>query len=193
MWLIYGLGNPGKKFQETRHNIGFLLIDAIVKKHNFKLIKKSRSKEIYKGFVNKNECLICKPLTYMNLSGIPISEIINFFKIPKSRIIVIHDDIDLSIGKIKIKLGGGNGGHNGLLNIDENIGVSYNRLRIGIGHPGSKELVNKYVLEKFNTNEKKIINNIIKLSVKYLHLIFNNKQLFLTKMAFRLKKFINGI
>ena len=85
MWLIYGLGNPGKKFQETRHNIGFLLIDAIVKKHNFKLIKKSRNKEIYKGFVNKNECLICKPLTYMNLSGIPISEIINFYKIPKSR------------------------------------------------------------------------------------------------------------
>ena len=93
----------------------------------------------------------------MNLSGEPIYEIKKFYKIINSKIIVIHDDIDLFIGKMKLKLGGGNGGHNGLLSIDSMIGKSYNRLRIGVGHPGSKELVNKYVLSKIQTDEKKNI------------------------------------
>ena len=122
----------------------------------------------------------------MNLSGSSIQEIMVFYKILKSNIIVVHDDLDLRIGKIKIKLGGGNGGHNGLLSIDQSIGVAYNRLRIGIDHPGSKEVVNKYVLEKFKKDEKMIINKIIELSIKDFHLLFNNKSLFLTKIASKL-------
>ena len=187
MWIICGLGNPGKKYQYTRHNIGFLFIDAIIKKYNFKLIKKNKSCEIYRGLINDDECLFCKPLTFMNLSGFSLQKIINFYKISKSNLIVVHDDLDLSVGKIKIKVGGGNGGHNGLVSIDQTIGVAYKRLRIGIGHPNLKELVNKYVLDKFKTHEKKIITRIIELSVKNIHLLLHNKELFLTKIAFKLK------
>ena len=89
----------------------------------------------------------------MNISGQPIREIVDFYKIPKSKIIVIHDDLDLALGKIKIKIGGGNGGHNGLLSIDETIGKNFKRLRIGIGHPGSKDLVSPYVLKKFSRKD----------------------------------------
>ena len=189
MRLICGLGNPGKKYQFTRHNIGFLFIDTIIKENNFKLIKKDKSKEIYRGLIRNTDCLFCKPLTFMNLSGFPINEVINYFKIPKSNMIVVHDDLDLSVGKIKIKVGGGNGGHNGLGHIDQMIGVSYKRLRIGIGHPGLKELVDKHVLEKFKTNEKIIITQIIELSVKNIYLLLHNKALFLTKIASQLKTF----
>ena len=188
MRLICGLGNPGKKYQYTRHNIGFLFIDEIIKENNFKLIKKDKSKEIYRGLIRNTDCLFCKPLTFMNLSGSPINEVINYYKIPKSNMIVVHDDLDLSVGKIKIKIGGGNGGHNGLADIDQIIGVAYKRLRIGIGHPGLKELVDKHVLEKFKTNEKIIITQIIELSVKNIHLLLLNKELFLTKIASKLKK-----
>ena len=193
MWLICGLGNPGKKYQNTRHNVGFQFVDEIIKKNNFKLIKKNKSKEIYRGLINDNECLLCKPIVFMNLSGSSIQEVVNFYKILKSNIIVVHDDLDLPVGKIKIKRGGGNGGHNGLLSIDNTIGVAYNRLRIGIGHPGLKELVNRYVLQKFKPNEKKIITKIIKLTIKDFHLLFDNKTLFLSKLSPKLKELINGI
>ena len=188
MWLICGLGNPGKKYQYTRHNIGFLFIDALIKKNDFQLIKKDKSKLIYRGSIKDTECLFCKPLTYMNLSGLSIREVISFYKISKSNLIVAHDDLDLSVGKIKIKIGGGNGGHNGLANIDQIIGIAYKRLRIGIGHPGLKELVDKYVLEKFKKDEKEVINQIIELSVKNIYLLLHNKELFLTKIASQLKK-----
>ena len=95
MWLICGLGNPGKKYFLTRHNVGFDVVDSLIDKNNW---------ELYKGTIDNNECLFCKPLTYMNISGQPIREIVNFFKIPKSKIIVIHDDLDLVVGKIKIKM-----------------------------------------------------------------------------------------
>ncbi|SVB85717.1 uncharacterized protein METZ01_LOCUS238571, partial [marine metagenome] len=94
----------------------------------------------------------------MNLSGPIIGELINFYKIPESKIIIIHDDLDLALGKIKIKTGGGNGGHNGLRSIDKTIGKNYKRLRIGIGHPGFKELVSSYVLDKFTSEDRKIID-----------------------------------
>ena len=172
MWLICGLGNPGKKYQNTRHNVGFDLADAIIKKYNFKLDKKDKTKKIYKGPIKKINCLFCKPQTYMNVSGSPIKEIVNFFKIPKSKILIIHDDLDLVVGKVKIKIGGGNGGHNGLFSIDESIGRYYKRLRIGVGHPGSKELVSPHVLGKFNREDRKIIDNIIELLTEKFSLIF---------------------
>ena len=117
----------------------------------------------------------------MNLSGQPIAEIVNFFKIPKSKIIIIHDDLNLKLGKIKIKVGGGNGGHNGLVNIDEMIGKNYKRLRVGIGHPGSKNFVSSYVLDKFSFEDRKIIDKKIYLITKFFSLIFENDSLFLTR------------
>ena len=161
MWLICGLGNPGKKYRNTRHNIGFDIADSIVNEYNFKLYKKDKTKEIFRGSIKKINCLLCKPQTYMNISGSPIREIASFYKIPKSKILIIHDDLDLVVGKVKIKTGGGNGGHNGLYSIDQAIGKNYKRLRIGIGHPGSKDLVSSYVLRKFDKHNREIVEKII--------------------------------
>ena len=188
MWLICGLGNPGEKYQNTRHNIGFDLVEAIIEKYNFTLDKKDKTKEIYKGSIKKNDCLFCKPKTYMNISGLPIREIVNFHKIPKSKILIIHDDLDLVVGKVKIKIGGGNGGHNGLSSIDDAIGTNYKRLRIGINHPGSKELVSSYVLEKFNIDDRKIIDKVIESITQKFSLIFEDDKLLLTKLSLEIKK-----
>ena len=185
MWLICGLGNPGKKYLLTRHNVGFDVVDSLIDKNSCELIKKDKKKELYKCTIDNNECLFCKPLTYMNISGQPIREIMNFFKIPKYKIIVIHDDLDLTLGKIKIKIGGGNGGHNGLLSIEEAIGKNFKRVRIGIGHPGSKDLVFSFVLKKFSVKDRKFINHKIELLTKYFSLIFENKSLLLTKIALK--------
>ena len=183
MWLLCGLGNPDKKYQYTRHNLGFDFIDSLVNFYDFNLIKKDKKIELYKGIFQERECLLCKPLTYMNNSGPPISKIKEFYKILKSEIIVIHDDLDLAVNKIKIKTGGGNGGHNGLLSIDESIGNNYKRLRIGIGRPKIKEMVSSYVLEKFSIQDRELIDKKITLLTKHFSLIFEDNSLFLTKIA----------
>ena len=183
MWFLCGLGNPEKKYKLTRHNLGFNVLDSIIETNNCILIKKDKYKELYKGKIGIHNCMLCKPLSYMNLSGLIIGELSNFYKIPKSKIIIIHDDLDLALGKIKIKNGGGNGGHNGLRSIDKNIGKNYKRLRVGIGHPGSKELVSTYVLEKFTHEDRKVIDNKINGLTKYFSLIFEDVGLLLTKIA----------
>ena len=188
MILICGLGNPGRKYKNTRHNIGFEFIDKIIDKYNFKIFKKDKDKELYKGKIKNKEYYILKPQRFMNLSGLPISNFVNYYKIPKRKLYIIHDDLDLTLGKIRIKFGGGNAGHNGLVNIDNKIGNSYHRLRIGIGHPGSKELVTKYVLEKFSSKEKAIIDEILEFSNENLELLFSNKELFLSKVNSLTKK-----
>ena len=183
MLFLCGLGNPEKKYKFTRHNLGFNIIDSIIETNNCILIKKDKKKELYKGKIGIRDCLLCKPLNFMNLSGPIVGELINFYKIPLSKIIIIHDDLDLALGKIKIKTGGGNGGHNGLRSIDKTIGKNYKRLRIGIGHPGSKELVSTYVLEKFTSEDRKVIDNKIHVLIKYFSLIFENDVLLLTKIS----------
>ena len=182
MWFIGGLGNPDSVHKLTRHNLGFDVADSLVNYYKFKVLKKDKNKELYQGYIDNEKCFICKPLNYINLSGPVVSEIIKFYKIPKQKIIIIHDDIDLIVGKIKTKIGGGNGGHNGLASIDESIGVNYKRIRIGVGHPGSKELVNNYVLSKIQTDEKKIYINLIENISKNFDLIFNNQTLFLNRI-----------
>ena len=183
MWFICGLGNPDKKYQYTRHNLGFDLINSLIDYYDFNLIKKDKTLELYKGIVGQEECFLSKPLTYMNQSGQPISKITNFYKILKPKIIIIHDDLDLAVNKIKIKTGGGNGGHNGLLSIDESIGNNYKRLRIGIGHPGIKEMVSSYVLEKFSIQDRELMDKKITLLTKYFSLIFEDDSLLLNKIA----------
>jgi len=183
MWFLCGLGNPDKRYELTKHNVGFDIIDALIDSNDFQLIKKDKNKELYKGRIGTYDCLLCKTLNYMNRSGPPLGEVVNFYKVPKSQIIICHDDLDLEVGKIKIKIGGGNGGHNGLLSIDETIGKNYRRLRMGIGRPTSKELVSSYVLEKFTNTDREIINNKINLLVKNFSLIFEDQSLFLTKIV----------
>ena len=119
----------------------------------------------------------------MNLSGQPIREVMNFYKIEKNRIFIVHDDLDLELGKVKVKVGGGNGGHNGLSNIDEMIGNDYYRIRIGIDHPGEKHLVSNYVLNKFNETEKDIINKQLNNITQNFELVLSDTGLFLTKLS----------
>ena len=183
MFLICGLGNPGLKYVNTRHNVGFQLIDKLLVKYNFETYKKDKKKEIFKGYIGKNKCLLVKPLTFMNLSGIAIKEVLDFYKIKKNYLYVIHDDLDLKTAKIKIKVGGGNGGHNGLESIDKIIGKNYNRLRIGIDHPGSKDLVSQYVLSKFLKNEIIIIENKFLKIVEFFQLALEDTNLFLTRIT----------
>lgn len=183
MFLICGLGNPGNEYVNTRHNIGFQLVDKISNFYNFSSFKKDSKKEILKGSLNNNVCLLMKPLNFMNLSGQPIQEIINFYKITKDKLFIIHDDLDLDLGKVKLKFGGGNGGHNGLSNIDEMIGVNYHRLRIGIDHPGEKYQVSSYVLNEFTDVEMNIIENKLNKITKNFELLLSDTSLFLTKIA----------
>ena len=183
MRLICGLGNPDNKHRLTRHNLGFDIIESINKFYNFILIKKDKSHELYKGNIGTEKCFLCKPLTYMNLSGPPINNLMNFYKIPKTKLTIIHDDLDLAVSKVRVKYGGGNGGHNGLVSVDENIGKDYQRLRIGIGHPGIKNMVSSYVLDKFSNEDRILIDKKISKITEYFYLIFEDESLFLTKIT----------
>jgi len=148
MFLLIGLGNPGKEYQNTRHNVGFMALDDIIKRYNFSGPKVKFQGEIFDGVIGDEKVLALKPMTYMNLSGRSVKEAASFYKIPLSNIIVFHDEIDLAVGKIKVKIGGGAGGHNGIKDIDDQIGKEYKRVRIGVGHPGEKDKVTGHVLSK---------------------------------------------
>ena len=165
MLLLVGLGNPNPNNTNNRHNVGFLVIDAINAK--FKL---SKQKPKFKGLlttgkINEQKVYAIKPLTFMNNSGICIREIIEYFKINVKDVFVFHDDMDIDIGKIKVKFGGGNAGHNGIESIDKNIGKDYSRVRIGIGRPKNNSTGVEHVLDNFANEEKKdmeeVNNNII--------------------------------
>jgi len=183
MFLICGLGNPGVKYADTRHNVGFRLVDVIVDYFEFTKIKDDNEKQLYSGVISNNKVLVLKPLTFMNSSGKIVSQIIKFYKINKDNVFVVHDDLDLELAKIKIKNGGGNGGHNGLLSVDEYIGENYFRLRIGIDHPGHKDLVSNYVLSRFSEKEKKIIDKKLDKIKNNLDLFLKNIPLFLTRIS----------
>lgn len=176
MKLIVGLGNPGNEYTSTRHNVGFAIIDAIAKSINvtFSENNKFRSK-IGSGFILSNKVILSKPTTFMNLSGQAVSASANYYKIDISNIIVIHDDLDLPIGTVKIKTGGGNGGHNGLKSIDNCLGANYTRIRIGIGRPLHKDDVSNYVLSAFSKAESIAINEIIVKIKENFALILDDK------------------
>ena len=183
MFLICGLGNPGKKFTNTRHNIGFKLIDILVDHFKFNKIKEDKIKQLYSGKIDSHKVILLKPLTFMNLSGKAVFEIVSFYKIKKNNVFVVHDDLDLKLAKVRIKKGGGNGGHNGLASIDNYLGAEYYRIRIGIDHPGHKDEVSKYVLSVFSKEEQTIVDNKLdKIKINF-NLIFSDNPLFLTKIS----------
>jgi len=184
MKLIVGLGNPGKKYQSTRHNIGFTLVDALAKKYEFPSYQNKFQSEYCEGSITGFKVKLLKPQTYMNESGIAVLEASKFFKIESTDILVIHDELDLELTKIKIKIGGGNGGHNGLKSMDIHIGENYKRMRFGIGHPGIKDMVSSYVLSKFNANEQKLVDKELDFITKNFKLILENKDnIFLSQFA----------
>jgi PTH1 family peptidyl-tRNA hydrolase len=167
--LIVGLGNYEDKYINDRHNVGFMAIDEFANQLN--VISSSWQHKFNGHFViieNPYQCqdlvekiILLKPYSYMNLSGQPVQALSSYYKIAPENIIVIHDELDLSPGKLKIKLAGGTAGHNGLKSISQNITANYWRIRIGIGHPGAKELVANYVLSKPTLEELYLINQAI--------------------------------
>jgi len=158
MYLIAGLGNPDDKYKHTRHNIGFLVIDEIIKGLKTTNITNQNFNSITKKYLTN---LYAKPQTYMNASGEAILNIADYYNIENKNIIIIHDDLDLTFGTVKFKIGGGNGGHNGLKSIDNYIGKDYIRVRIGIGKPKNKTNIADYVLSNFSQEEFKELEIII--------------------------------
>ncbi|MEM8839559.1 MAG: aminoacyl-tRNA hydrolase [Pseudomonadota bacterium] len=149
MFLVVGLGNPGPKYASNRHNIGFMAADEIARRHNFSPYRSKFQGEVAEGQIGNAKALILKPGTYMNESGRSVGDAARFYKIDPSDILVIYDELDLAPGKVRIKTGGGSGGHNGIKSIDAHIGKDYRRLRLGIGNPGNKAQVSNYVLGDF--------------------------------------------
>tara|TARA_Y100001954_G_C15627266_1_gene510844 strand:+ start:78 stop:632 length:555 start_codon:yes stop_codon:yes gene_type:complete len=180
MFLLAGLGNPDQKYQKNRHNVGFLFLDFFDKK----IVYKKKFKSLFaEQDINNHKFFLLKPLTFMNLSGEALAEIKKFYKLNNSNIFIVHDDLDLEIGKIKVKNGGSNGGHNGLESISSRIGNDYNRIRVGIDHPGTKDLVEKYVLTNFKKKELETINqSFIMIKNNIEHLIKKNFNEFNSKV-----------
>lgn len=149
MLLIVGLGNPGAQYAQHRHNVGFMAVDAIHRRHGFQPWRRRLQAEIAEGTLAGEKVLLVKPQTYMNDSGRAVQAAAAFYKLPVADIVVIHDEVDLPPGKTRMKTGGGAAGHNGLRSIDAALGDGYRRLRIGVGHPGVKDAVPHYVLHDF--------------------------------------------
>ncbi|KAB2872367.1 MAG: aminoacyl-tRNA hydrolase [Bauldia sp.] len=149
MLLIAGLGNPGPKYENNRHNVGFMAADAIARRHSFSPWSKKFQGLIAEGRIGGEKVLLLKPQTFMNLSGQSVGEAMRFHKLTPSELIVLYDELDLAPAKVRVKTGGGAGGHNGIRSIDAHCGKEYRRVRIGIGHPGIKEMVTHHVLGDF--------------------------------------------
>ncbi len=158
MYLVVGLGNPGREYENTRHNAGFMAVDEIFNRYSFSPFKDKFSGLVAEGKIGDERVLLLKPQTFMNLSGNSVVQVVNFYKILPDNVIVIHDDMDLPLGKLRAKKGGSSGGHNGLKSIDSQITQDYNRIRIGVGHPlHEQNQVVDFVLSKFNKNEQNIL------------------------------------
>lgn len=166
IYLFVGLGNPGPQYDMNRHNIGFMTVDSIANIWSFPAYKNKFSAKISEGKMGSNRVIVCKPQTYMNLSGRSVAETCQFYKIPPEHVFVFHDDLDIEEGKIKFKQGGGHGGHNGLKSLDQHIGKDYWRIRLGIGHPGIKEAVTGHVLGNFHKNDEEWLTDVLALVAK---------------------------
>lgn len=161
MKLIIGLGNPGSKYQSTRHNIGFLALDAIASCHDISISLKGFDALYGKGKISDVPVLLAKPQTFMNISGASAKKLVDYFKTDLEDIIVVHDDIDLPFNSIRLKTGGGHAGHKGLISIIDELGdPAFIRVRIGIGKPPERVTVEKYVLEPFTDDEIKLLPDI---------------------------------
>ena len=183
MYLIVGLGNIGEKYQLTRHNIGFLVIDEMTKNLSTSNVNNTNFQStLLKSGYN----LFAKPTTYMNNSGVAVHAIKEYYKIDLENIIVIHDDLDLPFGKVKFKIGGGHGGHNGLRSLDSHIGKDYIRVRIGIGKPDDKGDVANYVLSNFSKEELNKLQDIIPHTIKAIEAL-KTEEIDLVKSKFSLK------
>ncbi|MDM8167548.1 aminoacyl-tRNA hydrolase [Roseovarius sp.] len=162
MQIFAGLGNPGPKYAANRHNIGFMALDRIAEDHGFGPWKARFQGEVAEGRLGTEKVILLKPTTFMNLSGQSVGEAMRFYKLDPGDVTVFHDELDLAPGKLKVKTGGGHAGHNGLRSMHAHIGENYRRVRLGIGHPGRKDLVSHYVLHDFAKADQDWLDDLLR-------------------------------
>lgn len=162
MNLIVGLGNPGRKYRFTRHNMGFLVIDELAERNGIDLGERRYKARFGRGLIKEHEAILAKPLTFMNLSGVAVGRIMEVFHLKEKDLFVIHDDVDIEFGRIKIRQGGGHGGHKGVESIQDLSGGSeFVRIKVGIGRPTEYKDLSDYVLEPFGGDERALMREIV--------------------------------
>jgi peptidyl-tRNA hydrolase, PTH1 family len=183
MYLIVGLGNPGKEYELNRHNVGFIVLDSIISKYNLIQDKDKYNSLVYKGKIDNENIIAIKPMTFMNESGKAVSAFSNFYKIPADKIIVIYDDIALENGKVRLTVGGSDAGHNGIKSINSLITNKYIKIRVGVGHPGDRDFVTKHVLSNFTKDEQDTLNQVsIKITDLFEDLIKGDQESFASQV-----------
>lgn len=185
MWLLVGLGNPGTQYEKNRHNVGFMAIDQIARDYHFPAFKTKFDGQLSEGRIGEEKVALIKPQTFMNESGRCVGPAAKYFKVTPNRIIVFYDELDLPPGRLKVKKGGGTGGHNGIKSLDAHIGrQDYNRVRLGIGHPGDKDRVTGHVLGDFSKEEQKWLPAWLDLIAAQVPLLIDdNMNDFMTRVA----------
>jgi PTH1 family peptidyl-tRNA hydrolase len=171
MLLIAGLGNPGQRYAGNRHNIGFKAIEAIAREHRIGPFRARFQGAVAEGLIGSERLALLMPQTFMNESGRSVGEAMRFHKIGLDAVIVVHDELDLAPAKVRVKVGGGNAGHNGLRSISAHIGNDYKRVRLGIGHPGERELVHPYVLSDFAKSERGWVEAVCDIVARFAELL----------------------
>lgn len=189
MWLLVGLGNPGDKYAKNRHNIGFMAVDEIAREYGFAAWRSKFQSEMAEGRIGDHKVVLLKPQTYMNESGLAIGKAAKFYKIPPTRVVVFHDELDLPPAKMRVKTGGGVAGHNGLKSARAHLGTAdFMRVRIGIGHPGDKARVSGYVLSDFAKAEVLVFEQMVAaLSSQLVLLLDGRNDDFMTRVSERLQ------
>lgn len=186
MKLFVGLGNPGAKYAMNRHNIGFMALDEIAANHGFAHWRKKFQGQVSEGNLGGEKVVLLKPETFMNLSGQSVGEALRFYKLSVGDVTVFHDELDLAPGKCRVKQGGGHAGHNGLRSIHQHLSPDYQRVRLGIGHPGRKELVSGYVLHDFPKADLNWLDDLLRgIGDGAAHLAAGQADKFMSAVALR--------
>jgi PTH1 family peptidyl-tRNA hydrolase len=186
--LIAGLGNPGSQYARNRHNAGFIVVDMLHAEYGFGPWKAKFEGLLSEGALGGRKTYLLKPQTYMNLSGDSVGPAVRFFKLPLSALVVVHDEIDLAAGKLKVKTGGGDAGQNGLRSITATLGPDYRRVRLGIGHPGEKHKVSGHVLQNFSKDDIDWLKPLVEAMVQAAPLLAKDDDAgFMSKVALLLK------
>ncbi len=186
--LIAGLGNPGAQYARNRHNVGFMVVDTIHESYDFGPWRSKFQGQISEGKLAKRKTYLLKPMTYMNESGLSVGPAMRFLKLLPSALVVMHDEIDLAAGKLKAKTGGGDAGHNGLRSITANLGPDYHRVRIGVGHPGTRDRVHSHVLQNFAKADEEWLVPMLSAIAEAAPLLTSNDVVgFMNKVALVLK------
>ncbi len=171
MHLVVGLGNPGREYAKTRHNIGFEVVDKLAAEGGFGAWRTAEKALVNRGSIGKTEVLLVKPMTYMNLSGDAVGGLMRFYKIDLSELIVVHDELDFEVGAVRVKEGGGHGGHNGLRSIIVHAGQEFVRVRVGIGKPPSRMEGADFVLSGFDKGERSLVDEAIARAALAVHVL----------------------